>query len=266
MKLKRTHVRSGIAALALAAGLSATTLAQTATQPPPPVRVLVSTTHVKPEMVDTYQNLIRSETVPANKKAGVPWRWVFTSGPLSGDGFTFVTVIPVTGYAMFDQPNAVTRALGPEGAAKYDAKLRPMLLSQHFLIQTLQPNLSIQTYSSTPPALAIVSTFELIPGKGPEFAALQEQDVLPAMKKAATGTDYLVFNTNFGGPVNQRSIVQYLAKYADLDQPNPLQRAATPEGYQKLQQRRQALVTRAENAVYRLLLDLSYGVPTRPKN
>jgi hypothetical protein len=265
MKPNRTHVHVGIAALALAAGLSATMLAQTAAQQPPPVRVLVSTTSVKPEMVDAYQNLIRTEAVPANKKAGVPWRWVFTAGPLSGDNFHFVTVIPVTSYAMFDQPNAVTRALGPEGAAKYNAKLRPMILSQHFVVQTLQPDLSIQSYSGSMPALAIVQTLALLPGKAPDFAALQATDYLPAMKKAGV-TDYLVFNTNFGGPTSQRSIVQYLPNYAELDKGPRLQRALGVEGAQQLNQRRAALTSGVTNAVYRLVPELSYGAPMRPKN
>jgi hypothetical protein len=266
MKTRRTNLPSGIVALALTASLSGTAFAQAAAQQPPPIRVLVSTTYVKPDMVDTWQNIIRTEAVPANKKAGVPWRWVFIAGPLSGDNFRFITVIPVTNYAMFDSPNAVTRALGPDGAAKYNAKLRPTILSQHFVVQTLQPNLSMQSYSGNMPALAIVTTLELMPGKGPEFAALQEAEYLPAMKKAGLA-DYLVFATNFGGPGSQRSIVQYLSKYADLDQPNPLQRALGVEGAQKVTQRRQALISRgAENAVYRLLPDLSYGAPTRPKN
>jgi hypothetical protein len=265
MTPKRTHVHVGMAALVLAAGVSAAGLAQTAAQQPPPIRVLVTTTSVKPDMIDAFQNLIRAETVPANKKAGVLWRWVFAYGPLSGDAFRYLTVIPVANFSMFDQPNAVTRALGPEGAAKYNAKLRPMILSQHFVVQTLQPNLSIQTYSTTPPALALVNTIDLIPGKAAEFTAIQAEQYLPAMKKAAMGTDYLVFNTNYGGPPSQRTIVQYLNKYADLDQTPPLQRVLGVEGAQQLNQRRASLFARNENAVYRFVPDLSYGAPAPPK-
>jgi hypothetical protein len=166
---------------------------------------------------------------------------------------------------MFDQPNAVTRALGPEGAAKYNAKLRPMILNQHFVVQTLQPDLSIQSYSGNMPALAIVQTLALLPGKAQDFIALQTAEYLPAMKKAGV-TDYLVFNTNFGGPTSQRSIVQYLPKYADLDQGPRLQKALGINGAQQLNQRRALLTSSIENAVYRLVPELSYGAPTRPKN
>jgi hypothetical protein len=248
---------------AAVAALGGSLMAQGAPQAPP-ARVLVTTTYVKPDMVGAFQDLQRTEAMPANKKGGTPWRWVFTNGPLSGDGFVFLTVIPIANFAAFDQGPALQRALGPDGAAKFNAKIRPMIVSQHQMLQTLQPNLSLQSFSSTLPALAIVTTIDLIPGKNPEFVAMQRDDYLPALKKAGV-TDYLVFNTNYGGPGLQRSIVQYLPNYAALDQPNPIQRALGPEGAQKLNLRRQAIITRAENAVYRLVPDLSYGAPSRPK-
>jgi hypothetical protein len=56
---------------------------------PRPQFISVQAGQVKPEMVDAFQNLIKTEQVPALKKAGVPWRWVFTAAPF-GQGFTFV--------------------------------------------------------------------------------------------------------------------------------------------------------------------------------
>jgi hypothetical protein len=46
-------------------------------------------------------------------------------------------------------------------------------------------------------------------------------------------------------------------KYADLDQPGPINRALGQEGAQKLNQRRPALVSSVEAAVYRLAPELS---------
>ena len=83
----------------------------------PPQRVAVTTTQVKPDMVATWRDLIQKEAVPAFKKAGIPWRWVFTSGPLGGQAFTFTTVTPVANFAQYDQPPAIQRTLGPDGAA-----------------------------------------------------------------------------------------------------------------------------------------------------
>ena len=91
--------------------------AQTGAQQPPTARVLVTTTQVKPGMAPEYRAILQNEAVPANKKAGVPWRWVFQGGPLSGQANTYVTVVPVANFALFDGPNPMQRALGMDGAA-----------------------------------------------------------------------------------------------------------------------------------------------------
>lgn len=245
------------------AGVAAQTPAQTPAQPPA-VRVLVNTTQVKPGMANDYRAIIQNESVPANKKAGVPWRWVFQSGPLSGAGGTFLTVTPVMNYAQFDSPNALQRALGTEGAAKVTAKIQATIQSSHTILQTLIANASLQSYSSTPPPLVRLQEIDLIAGKGADFTRLITENYLPALTKAGV-TDYWVFSTSYGGPGNHRTIVEVLPNYADLDQPSPLQRALGQEASQKLGLQRALLNTKSENFVYRLVPELSYGAPVKPK-
>lgn len=267
MNIRREGMVRSIATLAFAiawmAGQNAQAQGGGAQQGPPPQRVSVTTTQVKPEMLTAWQDLIRNETVPALKKAGVAWRWVFANTPLGGPGFTFVTVTPVVNFAQFDQGNPLQKALGQDGLAKYNAKLRPTIVSTHTVIQTLIQNASLQSFSSTPPNLVRVQTMQLLPGKGQEFAAITTSEFLPAMKKAGV-TDYLVFATNYGGPGNQRTIVTHLAKYADLDAPNPLNRAIGAEAAQTLNQKRGALVSSTDAIVLRFVPELSFGAPTRP--
>src|SRR5687767_11221576 len=138
MRMKRDRIALLVAAFVVG-GIAWTveerTLAQ-AGPTTPPQRVMVTTTQVKPDMVAAWRDLIQKEAVPAFKKAGVPWRWVFASGPLGGSAFTFTTVTPVANFAQYDQPPAIQRAMGPEGAAKYNAKLLPTVVSTHSVIQT----------------------------------------------------------------------------------------------------------------------------------
>jgi hypothetical protein len=231
-------------------------------QGPAPARFIVTTTQVKPEMVTAYQELIQNEAIPALKKAGVPWRWTFGTGPV-GPGFTYVTAQPIPNYASFDQGPAILRALGQEGAAKYNAKLRPMLVSTNSVIQTLIANASLQSFSQTPPPLVTIQTLQLLPGKGPEFATITSTEFLPALKKAGA-TDYWVFATNFGGSGGERTIVSPASKFADFDQGPPIVRALGAEAAQKLTQKRNALTTRSEITIMRFLPNLSYGAPARP--
>jgi hypothetical protein len=83
------------------------------------------------------------------------------------------------------------------------------------------------------------------------------------MKKGGA-TDYWVFATNFGGPIAQRTIVQPLAKWADLDSPNPLVRAIGQEGAQKLNQKRVPLIASSVTTVVSYVPELSFGAPPPP--
>ena len=150
---------------------------------PPAQRVQVVVTQVKPDMVGTYQDLIKNEANPGLKKAGVPYRWTWANGP-SGQGFTFVSVQPIANYAQFDQPGMLQKAIGADGVANYNAKLRPTIVSQHAYIETLRQDLSIQSNSGTPLAFAVIQTFQVAPGKGDEFTASMTSDYLPNFKKA----------------------------------------------------------------------------------
>jgi hypothetical protein len=198
----KVHPLAAVGAFVVLSGFkTGAVVAQTGAQQPPPVRVLVTTTQVKPGMAADYRAIIQSETIPANKKAGVPWRWVFQSGPLSGQAGLYLTVTPVTNFAQFDGPNPMQRALGTEGAAKVNARIQATIVSTHSVLQTLIANASLQSYSSTPPPLIRVQEIDLIAGKGGDFTTLLTQSYLPALKKAGV-TDYLVFTTSYGGAGN----------------------------------------------------------------
>lgn len=229
---------------------------------PPPERTLVVTTTVRPEMIPAYQELVQKEAVPAFKKAGLPFRWVFTNGPV-GPGGTFVSVQPIAKYADFDQGPVLRSAMG-DGYEKFLAKMRPMLVSSHGVIQTLVQNASLRSHSGKPPAWVVVTTTQVLMGRGQEFASITADEYLPAYKKAGVA-DYWVFAANFGAPAGQRTIVTPISGWADLDQPAPLARALGQEAAQKLGQKRGALTSgNAQTVVMRYVPEMSFGAPSPP--
>jgi len=256
--MKRTACLT-LATLALAA-------IAVAQQAPPPQRIMVTVTQIKPEMVQAYQSLIRDEGIPAYKKAGTPWRNVFANVPFSGTGFTYTTVTPITSYAQFDTlEGPIVRALGADAAAKYNARLRAMILHQESTAATLQQNLSIVSNSSTPAPFVVVQTLQPLPGRGLEYNAIIEKEYLPLYKKAGI-TDFWFYINNFG-TVQSALTVRPIGKLAELDQPNPLGQAAIKalgaEAAQKLNQRRDALLrTIGPTEVQRFMPDMSFGMPT----
>ena len=237
--------------------------AQAPAQAPPPMRVQVAVVQLNPDMVLTWEDLIKNEAMPAAKKNGVPWRHVLGNG-VAGTGFTRVTITPITNYAQFEQPGGVQRAFGADVAARYNAKLAPTVHSQQTYIQTLNQQSSIISDATTPAPLSVVQSFRVLPGKGADFQASLREDYLPAYRKAGV-RDFLVFGTNFGGV--DGVMVRPIAKYAELDQPGLLQRAGlSPEAQAKIGARRNAtLAGPIETNVYRFIPELSYGMPAPPK-
>jgi hypothetical protein len=220
-------------------------------------------TQVRPDMAAAYQDVIKNEVIPALKKAGQPWQWMFATGAV-GVGGTFVTVRPIANYAEFDQPGMLQKALGAEGAAKVAAKITPTVVGNRSWIQTLIPNMSIVSNATTPPTLVVVQDFQVLPGKNPDFADIMASNYLPALKKAGV-KDFWVYATNMGGPGGLISTVRPIAKYAELD-PQPgggllVQGGLTQEAAQRLNARRAALFSSTETNVYRYVPELSYGMP-----
>jgi hypothetical protein len=93
-----------------------------------PQRIQVTYTQLKPDMVATWEDLVRKELIPAQKKVNVPWRHTFANGPF-GDGFMRLTVTPVASYAQYDQPGAIARAVNQAAAAAYAAKINTTIVS-----------------------------------------------------------------------------------------------------------------------------------------
>lgn len=262
MRMTRKTVLLSGAAVLLAVGVAWTIMGRAqggASAQPPPQRIVVAVTQVKPEMIGTYEDLIKNIANPALQKAGVPWRATWATA--SGQGFTRISVQPLANYAQLDQPGALQRGLGADGVANYNAKLRPTIESTHTYMQTLRQDLSILSGSNTPPAFAVVQTFQVAPGKGDEFTSSMTSDYLPNYKKAGV-KDFWAYATNFGSGGGQIVTVRPISKYAELDQPGLLNRAGlSPEAAGKIGARRAAVASVIDNEVIRFVPELSFGTP-----
>ena len=249
-----------VAAVLGLAGLVTYSRAQAPT--PPPIRIQVAVIQLKPDMMTTWEDLQKNELIPAQKKAGLPWRHTLANGA-SGQGFTRITIVPLANYAQLDMPGFIQRAVSAEANANYNAKNRVSIQSQKTSIETLQVDESIISNSTAPPSLFFVQAFHVAPGKGGEFGASLREDYLPAYKKAGL-KDFWVYNTNQGEPGTV--LVRPIANYAELDKPALLVQAGLTQDQQtKIGARRNAtLGGPTETEVYRFVPELSYGTPSVP--
>lgn len=226
-------------------------------------RIAVTVTQVLPEMADAWQYAVRDNAIPPQKKAGLAFRHTYATGPF-GKLYTFVTITPIEEYAQYDRPGALARSLGADGLAKYNADVRPMLVSTHVTAMTLQRPLSIVSDTRTPAPFVMIETVHPLPGRGPEYHAIMAADYLPVYRKAGI-RDYWFYTSSYGA-VPTVMVVRPVSKLAELDQPNPLLEAMNHalgvEAAQQLHLRRDALLSSSGPIeLHRFVPELSFGMP-----
>jgi len=106
---------------------------------PKTIRMLRS--RVKPDRVNDYMNLVKTEALPAMKKSGAK---VFTVSRMryGRPGHEFASVTAIENWASLDSPLAMVQAMGEEGFQKYLAKAMPMMEEYEANIYRHLPDLS----------------------------------------------------------------------------------------------------------------------------
>ena len=255
-KHRSLFIRAGAATLALS--LATLCLAQQAS-PPPTTRFAVTVTQVKPDMLNEYLDLQKSEVNPALKKAGVASRAV--SSTQFGNTYEYVSIVPLESYAQFDAPSPVARALGPEASARLGAKLRKCITSSRTYIATRADDLSIIPSPKDPPLVASTLRRRIAPGKGQEYRNFIRNEVLPVMKKAkAEGkiAGYSVATRGMGSNIGDITTTTFYNKFADMEGGNIMARMLGAEAAQKVAAKAAGLSTVVESYVRRRNADLSF--------
>jgi hypothetical protein len=106
-----------------------------------PAMVAVMRVVIKPDRVQEYLALQKSEVVPAYQKAGLTGI-MFSRTRLGGPNTEFRRVVPVKGFAALDgEAPLVTAMGGQEAYQKYLAKVSPMLVQSELNLYRRAPEL-----------------------------------------------------------------------------------------------------------------------------
>jgi len=105
-------------------------------------------TTLKPGVMAEYMNLMKSEVVPAYKKAGVKTFVQITPG--YGDG-AVATVIP-TSWKDIDEGNVLVKALGQDGFAALMKKLDALIVKRQVDLYQYRPRLSYRAGAAGTPS------------------------------------------------------------------------------------------------------------------
>jgi hypothetical protein len=117
--------------------------------------------------------------------------------------------------------------------------------------------LSIMTSDSEPPALAMVTSVRLAPGRGQDFAAWVKDGYLPAAKKAEIKNIWVSASVHGGDP-NERVIVRPIKSMAEFDAGPFTTKALGAGGARTLMSKQAGIVESVNYRVVRYRVDLSY--------
>ena len=222
----------------------------------PPHLTSISVVRVKPEMVNEWIELNRKTVLPALKKAGVRERGCFQTAQF-GESFEYVFITPIDSLAQYDGEPPLRKALG-EGYDAYVEKARRMVTSVHTFLDQERQDLSYEGKMTGPPALAVVATVTVAPGRTEDFENLIRTTVLPALKKTEA-KGYYVSQTLLGGDISGYTTVTFYDNFADMAKGSPLVEGMGLAGYASFLRKTAGIVVRAERAVYRYNAELSFG-------
>jgi hypothetical protein len=225
-----------------------------------PQLISVTFAQVKPSAWSQFMDMQRDESVPMLKKAGLPWRVVWSSGVFA-EGFTAVSVTPIASMAQYDQPGPAMRVLGEEGARAYNAKLREMFTESRTFLMRTRPDMSFRTDPNATPRMAVVTTVSVVPGRTADFEALIKSDVVPALKKAGVKT-YSVSQTVLGGDVNEYTLLMHFDNFAAMDQPWGLEKALGQDGALALVKKFSGIIAHQERRFMRHMPEMSFQTAT----
>ena len=247
----------------LAAGISVLTLAiapgrslSQQTSAVPNVRTFVQVIRLKPDMVDEWLAIQRNEVLPAQKKAGVTSRTTLVTQV--GNAFEYAILTPFPKWAGMDGDAPLVRALGREGAAQVNAKLRKCILTQNSYMTNRVDSLTIAADSAPVWRIAVRRA---LPGKMQDYIAYYRAEVLPGLRKAkASGqiAGSTIAIRGIGATSGEFTTVTQYVNFAGLDGGDPLVQALGQEAAARINAKGGEFSTPTQVIVRRRIADLSF--------
>jgi hypothetical protein len=120
------------------------------------------------------------------------------------------------------------------------------------------PTLAQAPKTSAPqPEWLLVTLVQVNPGSGPEYVALQTNEVMPALKKA-DGSSRQAWSSGVAGTPGEFVFVSPIKSFAQFDGPSPMVSALGQEGAAALGAKTAKLVQGTKRMIVRTRPDLSY--------
>ena len=231
------------------------TLSVAQSEDPEPSLISIVVIGIKADMVEDWEDLQKNELGPALQKAGVGFHAIWQTAAF-GDTNQYAIVSPFQSYSAYDEPGALNATLGDAGAARLIAKLRKCVVSRSVYAASARNDLSIQPEGQ--PRLAVVSTYQVKPGRAQDYSQYLKNEIVPVIKQAEGIDGFLVSQTIFGGNPQEWTTLTLIDNYAEIGNGAPITRVLDEEQVAELSANGRELATEVSRIVARYRRDLSF--------
>jgi hypothetical protein len=233
----------------LLAGVTMLAVASTAAaQPAPPPWVQLNIVQVHPDMEAEFLS-VQKEFSERASEAGTPFRAVFRTAQL-GDTWKYIIATPMESLAELDD--------APEADAARSVlieRVRKCIVSRRSYAVRPVAAASNAPAPGTVPKLAVTEFVTVAPGRGSEYLAILESDILPHFD--AMDVRYVTGRLGLGGSPGFVHLF-YEDSFAEIGKGSPLSRALGPEGAEKVDAKLTGIVTHQETWVSSYVAEVSY--------
>jgi len=169
---------------------------------------------VKTGMGPAFESFMKSDVIPAVRKAGISLMLVFRTDNFGQAGL-YTIVSPLQSLSELDRPDPLLQAVGEEGMAAMMAKLQPLVYEPKLYEIAGRADLGISPQNVYELKLALVVSASVAPGRTEEYEKYVKSMMAVLAKTNTKGI--LAGKVGLGGNPNQYLFYSLFDSFADIN-------------------------------------------------
>jgi hypothetical protein len=175
-----------------------------------------------------------------------------------GNATEFDVFTPLSKFAERDGENPYNKMATQEERLTRTARLAQYLENVQTNVDKTLPELGINTPGAPfPPAFMHLIRVRVRSGADDDFAGLMKSDLIPGLKKMEVKT-LLARRTLLGGNIADYQFAEGFEKWAEMDNPDSLPKTMGADGFRKMMDKMNQIVTLREDTIWRYQAEMSY--------
>jgi len=209
----KTKLWIGFCSLLLPLVCAGIVFAQGGTVPQQSSAIQILTVQARPGMGPEFEGIIKSEVIPAMRKAGEGAMFTFKTEFGQMDSYLMAT--PLKSMAELDAPDPLIKALGDKGLAYLMVRLNQLTYSPQLFMVNARPDMGVPIPNGYVPKLAVMLKIKVASDRQTDFE--KNNKTMQAILAKANTKGILVTEAGLGGDIDSYVSFALFDSYADIE-------------------------------------------------